>query len=329
MSVFATGQKTRLNATPDETKTFKILIVDDIPANIRLLESYLVNSVYELYQAKDGEEAIQQIEAVEPDLILLDIMMPKMNGYDTCRLIKKSEKGRFTPVIMVTALNEGESQIRGIESGADDFISKPINKYELRARVKSLLRIKTLHDQLQDKIDQLERTKERLRQLAIKDGLTGLYNYRHLKKTLNYEVQRSERHKSPFSLIMFDIDHFKKYNDTFGHLAGDKVLQIIAKLLVRNLRRIDTAARYGGEEFAVLLPNTVKKNARVVAEKLRTLIERYPFPYQANQSDNNLTISLGLSNYPADGRSFEQLVECADKRLYRAKASGRNQVIYD
>ncbi len=305
----------------------KILVVDDIPVNIQLLQAFLATQNYKTYIARNGEEALQQAETVEPDLILLDVMMPKMNGFETCKLLKKSEKARYTPVIMVTALNELESKIKGIEAGADDFISKPFNKLELLARVKSLLRVKTLHDQLQEKIIQLERAKEKLRNLAVTDGLTGLYNYRHFKDVLGMEIRRSERHKSPLSLIMFDIDYFKHYNDTHGHLAGDKVLQKIAQLVSNNIRKIDLAARYGGEEFAIILPNTNGENAKIVAEKLRRLVEMYKFPFQESQPNDTITISVGVSSHPSSGRTFEELVSCADKRLYMAKANGKNVVM--
>ncbi|MBN1558685.1 PleD family two-component system response regulator [candidate division KSB1 bacterium] len=305
----------------------KILVVDDIPVNIQLLQAFLATEKYKTYIARNGVEALKQAEAVEPDLILLDVMMPKMNGFETCKLLKKSEKARYTPIIMVTALNEIESKIQGIEAGADDFISKPFNKLELLARVKSLLRVKTLHDQLQDKIVQLERAKERLRELAVTDGLTGLKNYRHFKDVFSLEIKRAERHKSPLSLIMFDIDYFKNYNDTHGHLAGDRVLQDIAILVLKNIRKIDLAARYGGEEFALILPNTDIKNSRIVAEKIRKLVEDYHFPFQESQPDGSITISVGVSSYPSCGKSFEELVACADKRLYLAKARGKNIVV--
>lgn len=305
----------------------KILVVDDIPVNIQLLQAFLATQSYKTFIARNGEEALQQADKIEPDLILLDVMMPKMNGFETCRRLKLSEKTKYTPVIMVTALNEIESKIKGIEAGADDFISKPFNKLELLARVKSLLRVKTLHDQLQEKILQLERAKERLRELAVTDGLTSLANYRHFKDVLQLEIKRAERHKSLLSLIMFDIDNFKNYNDTSGHLAGDKVLQSIGALVSNNIRKIDLAARYGGEEFAVILPNTAQTNARFVADKLRLIIERHHFEFQENQPMGNITISVGVASYPASGKTFEDLISCADKRLYIAKAQGKNTVV--
>ncbi len=306
-----------------ETARPKILIVDDIPANVQLLQAFLATENYRTYVARDGEEALRQVESIDPDLILLDVLMPKINGFETCRRIKRIEKARYTPVIMVTALNEMESRIKGIEAGADDFISKPFNKLELLARVRSLLRVKMLHNQLQEKIAQLERAKERLRELASTDGLTSLYNYRHFKEVLTMEIRRAERHKTPLSLIMFDIDDFKQYNDRYGHLAGDRVLQSVAALVLTNIRSIDVAARYGGEEFAVILPGTSAENARFVAEKLRRLVENHRFPHDATR----ITISLGVAAYSEKLATFEALVACADKRLYAAKARGKNMVV--
>lgn len=169
---------------PKKPKSKTILVVDDVPVNIQLLNTYLASEGYNVLTASDGAEAIEQVQQHAPDLILLDVMMPKMNGFDVCKFLKSQELTRFIPVIMVTALNEVEDKVKGIDSGADDFISKPFNKLELLARVRSLLRIKYLHDELQEKVIQLQQAKEELRQLAITDGLTGLYNYRYFKEQL-------------------------------------------------------------------------------------------------------------------------------------------------
>jgi diguanylate cyclase (GGDEF)-like protein len=310
-------------------KGAKILIVDDIAANIQLQRAYLTVLGYDTIVARNGEEALEKVYQEKPDLILLDVMMPKLNGFETCRRLKDNNETRYIPIIMVTALNEIEDKMRGIEAGADDFISKPFNKLELLARVKSLLRIKHLHNELQQKIEELEKAQERLRELAITDGLTELYNYRYFQEHLTQELQRSERHGSNVSVIMLDIDFFKIYNDTHGHLAGDKVLKDIAYLLKNNIRRIDVAARYGGEEFSLILIETSKKSAQFVAEKLKDIVEQHKFNYEDTQPNGKLTISMGIATFPEDGTTPDKVVHQADQRLYKAKALGRNRVVYD
>ncbi|MBN2001584.1 diguanylate cyclase [candidate division KSB1 bacterium] len=305
----------------------KVLIVDDIPANIQLLQTFLKMAGYITDTAINGAEALKKVDSFNPDLILLDVMMPKMDGLETCSVLKSRENTHHIPVIMVTALNEIEDKIKGIESGADDFISKPFNKLELLARVKSLLRIKSLHDELAEKVKLLEQAKERLGELAVTDGLTGLYNYRYFKEYITREIRRAKRHHLFFSLIMSDIDYFKNYNDTHGHLAGDEVLKTIAQLMVSNIRSIDVAARYGGEEFALVLPETNKDSARFVAKKLSGLVENQKFPKEETQPNKRITISMGIATFPDNGQSADELIKCADQRLYRAKAEGRNKVI--
>jgi two-component system cell cycle response regulator len=307
----------------------KILVVDDIPLNRKLEKTYLESTGYQVILANDGAEALQRVDDETPDLILLDVMMPKMNGFQVCRRLKNTENTRFIPIIMVTALNEIEDKVKGIEAGADDFISKPFNKLELLARVKSLLRIKHLHDELELKIAELEIAQSKLLQLAITDGLTGLYNYRYFKEQLNQEIIRSRRHKTNVSIAMIDIDFFKNYNDNHGHPAGDLVLKTIADLLRNNIRKIDVAARYGGEEFALVLVETDKQAAGFVANKIKNLVENQKFDYEETQPNGKLTISMGVSTYPDDAAAPDELVNMADQRLYRAKKAGRNRVVLE
>lgn len=305
----------------------KVLVVDDIQLNRKLQKTYLEAEGYEVVLAPDGIEALKQIEEESPDLVLLDIMMPKMNGFQVCRRIKSDDRTRFIPVIMVTALNELEDKIKGIDAGADDFISKPFHKLELLARVKSLLRIKHLHDELEIKIRELEAVQGQLRQLAITDGLTELYNYRFFKEQLYLEISRAKRHNINVSIAMIDIDYFKNYNDTNGHPAGDVVLKDIAQLLHGNIRSIDIAARYGGEEFALILVETDKDAATFVANKIKSLVEQHRFQHEETQPNGKLTISMGVATFPGDATTPEDLVSLADKRLYHAKKNGRNRVV--
>jgi len=319
----------RDNLEKKDKNISRILIVDDIAANIQLQQAYLTTLGYDTLVARNGEEALAKVHNDKPDLVLLDVMMPKMDGFETCRHLKGNEETRFIPVIMITALNEIEDKMRGIEAGADDFISKPFNKLELLARVKSLLRIKHLHNELQQKIAELEKVQERLRELAITDGLTELYNYRYFKEHLEQELRRCERIGFNVSVIMLDIDYFKNYNDTHGHLAGDRVLQDLASLLKNNIRRIDVAARYGGEEFSLILINTNKESANFVAEKLKDMVEQQEFRNENTQPNGKLTVSMGIATFPEDGSTLEQLVHQADQRLYKAKSLGRNRVVIE
>ncbi len=307
----------------------RILVVDDVPVNIQLLVTYLAAEGYDVVSAKDGHDAMKAVKEHQPDLILLDVMMPKMNGFKVCEAIKSDDASKFIPVILVTALNELEDKIKGMDSGADDFLAKPFNKLELLVRVRSLLRIKHLHDELQEKVIELQRTKEELRQLAITDGLTSLYNYRYFKDQLLQELKRAQRHSLNISVVMIDIDHFKQYNDKNGHPAGDVVLKDIARLLRDNIRNIDLAARYGGEEFSLILIETDKPSAKIVSEKIRKLVEDYGFAYESSQPDGKLTISTGVATFPEDGEDFDTLVSKADQRLYRAKEAGRNLIFVD
>ena len=307
----------------------RILVVDDVPVNIQLLVTYLAAEGYDVVSAKDGYDAMKAVKEHQPDLILLDVMMPKMNGFKVCEVIKSDDATKFIPVILVTALNELEDKVKGMNSGADDFLAKPFNKLELLVRVRSLLRIKHLHDELQEKVIELQRTKEELRQLAITDGLTGLYNYRYFKEQLLQELKRAQRHSLNISVVMIDIDHFKQYNDKNGHPAGDVVLKDIARLLRDNIRNIDLAARYGGEEFSLILIETDKPSAKIVSEKIRKLVEDYGFAYESSQPDGKLTISSGVATFPEDGEDFDTLVSKADQRLYRAKEAGRNLIFVD
>ncbi len=311
------------------SKTSTVLVVDDVPVNIQLLSTYLSSEGYYVISARNGLEALDQIQKNSPDLVLLDVMMPKMNGFEVCEIVKADKETKFIPVIMVTALNELQDKIKGMNSGADDFICKPFNKMELLVRVRSLLRIKSLNDALSEKVIELQRAKEELRQLAITDGLTTLYNYRYFQEQLLQELNRARRHSLQVSLVMIDIDHFKSYNDTHGHPAGDSVLRKIAYLLKSNIRNIDLASRYGGEEFTLVLIETNKSAAGIVAEKIRNLVESQFFEFEESQPTGKITISTGVATFPADGEDFDQLVNSADQRLYRAKQAGRNVIFAD
>ncbi len=304
-----------------------ILVVDDEPNNRLLLKAYLASENYHVKPAKTGEEAIAIVSETPPDAIILDVMLPNMSGYEVCRWLKKSEKTRYIPVIMATALRGNDERIRGVEAGADDFITKPYNRFELTTRIRSLLRISKLHKELEQKIAELEQTKHSLQKMAVTDELTQLYNYRAFRHQLHLEISRSKRFKMPLSVLMMDIDYFKLYNDRFGHPAGDQLLTQFARILNSNIREVDFLARYGGEEFVLLLPGTDKKSGKIVAEKLRKQIENASFPYASGMPEKAVTMSVGISTYPDDTSNEERLVNLADNALYQAKNNGRNRSV--
>ena len=239
--------------------------------------------------------------------------------------LKNEERGLFLPIVMATALRGNEQRLLGVEAGADDFISKPYNRVELTTRIKSLLRIQKLHRALEEKVSELEAAKEKLSRLAVTDGLTGLFNYRAFRHHLRLEISRSRRFGLPLSLLMVDIDHFKRFNDTHGHPMGDRLLAGLAKLFRANLRDVDIPARYGGEEFAVILPGTDKKAACLVAEKLRRLVAEAALLGEGSPKVQPTTVSLGVATRPQDTDEEETLIRLADDALYAAKKAGRNQ----
>lgn len=303
-----------------------ILIVDD-DANSRLLLSTLLAAEgYTVQQARSGEEALDWCQRHTPCAVILDVRLPGINGFEVCRRLKSDERGLFLPIVMATALRGNEQRIMGVEAGADDFIGKPYNRVELATRIKSLLRIQKLHRALEEKVSELEAAKEKLSRLAVTDGLTGLFNYRAFQTQLRLELSRSRRFALPLSLLMIDIDHFKRFNDQYGHPAGDRLLQLLAKLFKSNLRDVDVPVRYGGEEFAVILPGTDKGAATTVAEKLRRLVAEIPLTAEGFSGTNRrVTISLGVATHPQDATNEELLIRLADEALYEAKKNGRNQ----
>ena len=298
----------------------RILVVDDNPDNLEIIATRLRFRGYEAVLAERGDEAIEKVRETEPDLILLDIMMPDMDGYEVARRIRSDEAIPYIPIIVVTARDSTEDKVTGLDAGADDYLTKPINFPELEARVRSMLRIKRLQDQLEEKNRELE-------ELSISDGLTGLYNHRHMHELLQEEYERSGRTEEPLSVIMFDLDKFKDVNDTYGHQAGDRVLVELADILRESAREIDRLGRYGGEEFMAILPESDAEAARTFAERVRTNVENQQFDIQSDRP-LRMTISAGVATYPDDDADGpRRLVHYADQALYSAKNSGRNQVV--
>lgn len=454
--------------------TARILIVDDVPANIKLLEVKLTAEYYEILSATSGEEAIEIALEKKPDIILLDVMMPDMNGYETCEHLKQDPETCHIPVVMVTALNDNEDKIKGLTVGADDFLSKPVNDVAMLARIRSLLRIKALTDQLRIRnqtgvnfgiieqqvetqgneieqgsivlvdddiiqakhlkslldrpenqveiisnpldaihiteqrdidvivvstqleevdglrlcsqirthdstrnipililvdendealtirgldmgmndfitvpiddnelvarintqirhkkyIDAITKSMEESVVLAVKDGLTGLYNRRYFDVHLENTMHEARKLQKRIGIIMMDIDHFKHINDTYGHQAGDHILQKVAHRIQDCLRSADIVARYGGEEFVAVLDSTTKEVAHKVAERIRAYIEVSPFITEVNGQEMEIEVTLSIGLAILDfAETGEQLLARADSALYEAKESGRNRVV--
>jgi diguanylate cyclase (GGDEF)-like protein len=289
-----------------------VLIVDDHPDNVEVLKVRLEALGYRTACAPDGETALKMVADSPPDLILLDVMMPRMDGNEVARRIKGDRSLPYIPIIMQTALDSTQSKVVGLDAGADDYVTKPINYAELQARMTAALRIKALQD--------------KVAQMAITDALTGLFNRRHLDETLDDMFEHSTRLHEPLTLAMFDVDHFKRVNDRYGHQAGDVVLAQFAQQLRHLARDIDRIGRYGGEEFMVLLPGTVADAGVTFAERVRQEVEKHQFEYDGG----NLmcTISVGVAGWQHPRiHTRQQLVKAADDALYVAKAVGRNKVV--
>jgi two-component system, cell cycle response regulator len=297
----------------------RILVVDDNQDNIEIIATRLRFRGYEILEASDGSQALELVRERAPDLILLDVMLPDIDGYEISRRIKGADDLPFIPIILVTARDSTQDKVAGLDAGADDYLTKPINFPELEARVRSMLRIKRLQDELEEKNRQLER-------LSISDGLTGLFNHRHIHGLLAEEFERVARTKDCMSVAMFDLDRFKAVNDTHGHQAGDRVLVELADILRETARDIDRLARYGGEEFIALLPETCLEDATVFVERVRREVARRPFDIGKDEP-LKMTLSAGVAAFPHEMiDSAETLVRLADEALYAAKHGGRNRV---
>ncbi|MDR7049297.1 diguanylate cyclase (GGDEF)-like protein [Duganella sp. 3397] len=291
----------------------RILVVDDAMENVQILHQALRDE-HEVLFALSGDKAIEVALAQQPDLILLDAVMPGMDGYAVCAALDASPRLQDIPVIFVTALSQPEDETRALEAGAVDFISKPFNVAVVRARVRSQLTIK--------------RQADAMRELSMTDGLTGVANRRHFNDRLESEWRRCARANLPLSLIMIDIDHFKLYNDHYGHQAGDLCLQQISAAMKRCAARPqDLLARYGGEEFILLLPQEGPEGAEVVAQRIQEEVRKLAVLHAASPTAAKVTISMGLATAmpPLDRQDANALIRNADAHLYQAKQTGRNR----
>jgi diguanylate cyclase (GGDEF)-like protein len=322
-----------------------VLIVDDNPHNLRVVTDMMEESGYEPVIALSGKKALGFIAIQKPDLILLDVKMPELDGYEVCRILKSDPQTREIPIIFLTVQSDLDDVIRGFESGAVDFVSKPFNILELQMRTKTHLELKQIRDaqkiynqQLENANRELKKANEiirtqneqlrevafRLEQVSKTDVLTELDNRRYMMEKLAEEVNRFKRNQKPFSIIIADIDDFKKVNDTHGHDCGDYIIKRMAQTMADSVRDIDSVARWGGEEFLILLPETVTEGAVVLAERIQKNVRRSVWSY--NQFQITISLTLGIATF--DGETdLELVVKKADRALYDGKNKGKNCIV--
>jgi len=302
-----------------------ILVVDDIKENLQLIAEVLENVGYGTTFATNGLQALERLKNVKADLILLDLMMPEMNGLELCERIKSDQTLADIPVIFLTASDQQEHLIEAFEKGAVDYVNKPFKTPELLARVKNHLELKATQAKLQKMIEEQAVLMQQLKKLATTDPLTGIWNRRHLFTLAAQALEKIMRENQSFSVLMLDIDHFKKINDNYGHQIGDEAIKFTTKIIYQNIRKIDLLGRYGGEEFVVFLPDTTLAIAHKVGERIRQNLQKSTIGRQNLKI--NLTISVGVATYSVTDKTIDNMLQKADQALYQAKYQGRNQVV--
>jgi diguanylate cyclase (GGDEF)-like protein len=302
----------------------KILVVDDSPTQLDWLVQVLAKEGYAVATAADGKDAIRKVRSDPPDLVLLDMILPDLDGLEVLRIVKARPDDQFIPVIILSVKADLDTKVAGLRIGADDFLAKPFAEAEILARCAAMLRIKHLQEKLRE-------TQRKLEEQTVTDALTGLKNRRFFDERLHEEFRRAQRYGDFLSLIMLDLDHFKDVNDRCGHQAGDSVLREAAALIRSSIRDPDICARYGGEEFAVILPKTHMQGALTVAERVWRALGAREYALAGGASATatkvQVTASLGVAFYPSkDISSGELLLRFADQALYQAKQAGRNTI---
>jgi diguanylate cyclase (GGDEF)-like protein len=300
-----------------------ILVADDEPVNLALIKRRLEWEDYRVVTAEDGGQAIEAAKRILPDLVILDVMMPVLDGLGACRLLKEDPATRDIPVIFLSALDDTDTKVNGLALGANDYISKPFRVEELLARVAVAIRLKRERDLLQESAEELRRRAEAASEMSMTDALTGLLNRYGLQRALQRELSEARRYTRPLSCLLLDIDYFKAINDTYGHAAGDATLMQAAHVLTESVRGSDVVCRYGGEEFLVLAPETDARGARALAEKMRLAVSARLF------GDGGRAFALTLSAGVAElrpGESGNDMIARADLALYQAKQLGRDRV---
>jgi len=297
----------------------KILIAEDDPVTAKILENNIKNWGYKVITTRDGAEAWRAVKDNSIRLAIFDWMMPKMNGLELCRKIREEKKEKYLYIILLTSRDRHEDTVKGLSSGADDYIVKPFHHLELKARLETGKRIIDLENRLIQSQKQLE-------ELASKDSLTHLWNRRTIISLLADEIKRSQREHRPLGVLMIDVDRFKEINDTYGHYVGDEVLTAVTSRLKRRVRGYDKIGRYGGDELLVVLPNCSLKTVKSIAERLRQAVSSQKVKTEAGLIEVSLSLG-GTSSEILAKPSVEAMIKTSDKALYMAKNKGRNSVV--
>lgn len=303
----------------------KILIADDNPISRRILQLAVEKFNHGCLVAEDGAQAWAVFRESGADVIISDWMMPGMDGLELCHHVRASET--YTYFILLTARDDKESFLRGMRAGADDYLTKPFEQADLEGRLIAAARVTALHRQLAEQRAELEKLRQIAQEQARIDALTQLGNRLRLWEDIEKESEKADRYGESYCAAMIDVDHFKQYNDHYGHRAGDDALRIVARTIAQNCRGGDSAYRYGGEEFLLFLPKQKLSTAAVAIERIRATVQALQLPHAGNEPHGVVTISAGIAEYPFDGpTSLNTLIEHADRALYQAKAAGRNAV---
>jgi diguanylate cyclase (GGDEF)-like protein len=310
----------------------KVLVVDDAVTSATLICQMLGKMGLTTVRARNGEEGLMAFSREKPDLVLLDVVMPDMDGFEVARRIRQKERGvEWTPIIFLSARANDEDLAHGIEAGGDDYLVKPVSEIVLRAKVNAMRRIATMRATLVQLTHKLDEANRELERLSAIDGLTGVANRRRFDQTLRDEWLRAARGSHPMSLLLIDVDEFKQFNDGNGHLAGDECLRDLARLMEAMLKRpSDLLARYGGEEFAMVLPETGPEGAASVAHSLIAALREAAIPHGYSSVSPFVSISIGIATAVperGDEEGHEVLITIADEALYKAKRAGRDRVI--
>lgn len=305
----------------------KILFVEDSKTQGMITKEFLEKNGYDVTWIIEGRAALETALESNFDVILLDRILPDMDGNELCVLLKHHEITQGVPIIMLTSRTSTYDKVEGLECGADDYLPKPYEESELNARIYAALRTKRLQDELKQRNQEMQEMLDKVEKLSITDPLTGLLNRRRFESIFETEFKKAVRYSSPLSCLVIDIDHFKSINDTYGHTAGDAVLRDLAKILKRCIRQVDTACRWGGEEFVILTPMTAKAFAITPARRILNAVSGATFEAVPGRV---VTVSIGIADTTReDLNDKEQLIELADEALYEAKKNGRNRIEID